>query len=54
MDAFGQMIGGPISGVVGTFRPIRAALTTSAVMLLPTLPLYQRLIVPQRTFDVGD
>lgn len=43
MDAFGQMIGGPISGAVGTIGSIRAALTTSALMLLPALPLYQRL-----------
>ena len=43
MDAFGQMIGGPISGAVGTIRSISAALTTSALMLLPALPLYQRL-----------
>lgn len=43
MDAFGQMIGGPIAGAVGTIRSIRAALTTSALMLLPALPLYQRL-----------
>jgi DHA3 family tetracycline resistance protein-like MFS transporter len=43
MDALGQMIGGPISGVVGTLLSLRAALTTSALMLLPALPLYQRL-----------
>jgi DHA3 family tetracycline resistance protein-like MFS transporter len=43
MDALGQMIGGPISGAVGTLLSIRAALTTSALMLLPALPLYQRL-----------
>jgi DHA3 family tetracycline resistance protein-like MFS transporter len=43
MDAFGQVIGGPIAGTIGTLRSIRAALTTSAFMLLPALPLYQRL-----------
>jgi DHA3 family tetracycline resistance protein-like MFS transporter len=51
MDAFGQMIGGPISGIVGTLRSIRVALATSAIMLLPALPLYQRLIDPPRTSD---
>jgi DHA3 family tetracycline resistance protein-like MFS transporter len=54
MDAFGQMIGGPISGIVGTLRSIRAALTTSAIMLLPALPLYQRLVIPPRTPDEGN
>lgn len=46
MDALGQVIGGPISGAVGTLRSIRAALTTSAFMLLPALPLFQRLKHP--------
>ncbi len=44
MDAFGQVIGGPITGVVGTLRSIRAALTTSALLLVPAIPLYQRLL----------
>lgn len=54
MDAFGQMIGGPISGIIGTIRSIRAALTSSALMLLPALPLYQRLIVPERSPEIED
>ena len=44
MDAFGQVIGGPISGAEGTLRSIRAALTTSALLLVPAIPLYQRLM----------
>jgi DHA3 family tetracycline resistance protein-like MFS transporter len=43
MDALGQVIGGPIAGAVGTLLSLRAALSTSALMLLPSLPLYQRL-----------
>ena len=43
MDALGQMAGGPIVGAIGTLRSIRAALTASSLMLLPAIPLYQRL-----------
>ena len=43
MDALGQMIGGPIVGAVGSLQSIRAALTTSAFLLLPALPLFGRL-----------
>ncbi len=43
MDAFGQVIGGPIAGAIGALRSIQAALTASALMLLPALPLYQGL-----------
>jgi DHA3 family tetracycline resistance protein-like MFS transporter len=46
MDAFGQVAGGPIVGLVGTLRSIRVALTTSALMLLPALPFFQRLKGP--------
>ncbi len=47
MDALGQVAGGPIVGFVGTLQSIRAALTTSALMLLPALPLYQRIKQPK-------
>jgi len=46
MDALGQMIGGPIVGAVGTLRSIRAALTTSGLMLLPALVFYERMKGP--------
>jgi DHA3 family tetracycline resistance protein-like MFS transporter len=49
MDALGQMIGGPIVGVVGTLRSIRAALTTSALMLFPALPLFQKMRGPDES-----
>jgi DHA3 family tetracycline resistance protein-like MFS transporter len=46
MDALGQMIGGPIVGAVGTLRSIRAALSTSGLMLLPALVFYERMKEP--------
>ncbi len=47
LDALGQMVGGPIVGVVGSLRSIRAALTTSAILILPVVPLYGRTIKKQ-------
>ncbi len=44
LDAFGQMIGGPIVGALGNLRSIRAALTASAMLILPVVPLYGRTI----------
>jgi DHA3 family tetracycline resistance protein-like MFS transporter len=44
VDAFGQIIGGPIVGVLGRLRSIRVALTTSSLILLPVIPLFERLI----------
>ena len=41
-DAFGQIAGGPVVGAIGLARSIRAALTTSALVLLPALGLYAR------------
>ena len=47
LDALGQMMGGPIVGIVGNLRTIRAALTTSALLILPVVPLYGRTIDQQ-------
>lgn len=41
-DAIGQVAGGPAVGWIGTAVSIRAALITSAVLLLPKLPLVAR------------
>jgi DHA3 family tetracycline resistance protein-like MFS transporter len=41
-DAIGQVAGGPLIGWIGTAISIRAALVTSAVLLLPALPLMAR------------
>jgi DHA3 family tetracycline resistance protein-like MFS transporter len=43
IDAFGQIGGGPVVGVIGQQFGIRAALIASAVILSPILPLYARL-----------
>ena len=40
LDALGQMVGGPVVGVIGNLRSIRAALTASALLILPVVPLY--------------
>lgn len=40
MDAFGQMGGGPILGVIATLRTIPYALIVSVVFLIPALGLY--------------
>jgi len=39
-DALGQFIGGPIVGVIGTLRSLRAAMVAAGIMLSPTLALY--------------
>ncbi len=43
IDALGELSGGPILGGIGRLRSMRAALVTSAMVLLPTVPLYQRI-----------
>lgn len=43
-NAFGQTVGGPAVGAVGTFFSIRAALVTSALLLSPILVLYRRVL----------
>lgn len=39
-DALGQFIGGPILGVIGTVRSLRAAMIAAGIMLSPALGLY--------------
>jgi len=41
-DAFGQIAGGPIVGAVALFSTVRAALTLSALLLTPILPILRR------------
>jgi DHA3 family tetracycline resistance protein-like MFS transporter len=43
IDALGELSGGPILGAIGSLRSLRAALLTSAMVLAPTVPLYQRI-----------
>jgi DHA3 family tetracycline resistance protein-like MFS transporter len=42
VDAFGQIAGGPLIGVIGTVVSLRAALVAAGVILLPALPLFAR------------
>jgi DHA3 family tetracycline resistance protein-like MFS transporter len=42
VDAVGQMAGGPVVGMIGNLRSIRAALTGSALLLAPTVPVFGR------------
>ncbi|MFN8594668.1 MAG: MFS transporter [Anaerolineae bacterium] len=44
VDAFGQIVGGPIVGGIGNTFGLRAALTSSAVILTSALPLLTRVI----------
>jgi DHA3 family tetracycline resistance protein-like MFS transporter len=42
VDALGQLIGGPLVGVVATAASLRAGMVASAALLLPSLPLLVR------------
>ena len=43
-DALGQIAGGPVVGAVGLLSSLRLALSLSALMLLPILPVFRRSI----------
>ncbi len=45
VDALGQFAGGPVVGVIGTLRSIRAALVTTSLLLVPVVPLLGRTLV---------
>jgi DHA3 family tetracycline resistance protein-like MFS transporter len=53
VDAVGQMAGGPVVGLIGNLRSIRAALTGSALLLMPTVPLFGRTAKQQTNEDNG-
>lgn len=50
MDAIGQVAGGPVVGVIGTLRSLRAALVTTGAFLFPAALLYSRAL---RTGEIG-
>jgi DHA3 family tetracycline resistance protein-like MFS transporter len=59
LDALGQIAGGPVIGVIGNLRSIRAALLAASVMLTPALLLYARatrlkIVPPGETNDTSD
>ena len=41
-DALGQIAGGPVVGAVGLFSSVRVAISISALLLLPILPVFRR------------
>ena len=41
-DALGQIAGGPVVGAVGLLSSVRAAITLSALMLLPIIPVFRQ------------
>lgn len=44
VDAFGQMVGGPLIGAIGVLRSLRAAIFSASLILFPTVPLYSRIL----------
>lgn len=42
VDALGEILAGPVVGVIGLARSIQAALVTSALLLFPVVPLFGR------------
>ncbi len=49
VDAIGQVLGGPVVGLIGVVRSLRAALATTALILSPVVPLYGRIGRQART-----
>lgn len=47
LDAFGQIAGGPLWGVIGNTYSPRVAITTASMMLVPVLWLYGRVLRQQ-------
>ena len=39
-DAMGQIVGGPVVGAVGLLSSVRAAISLSALLLLPIIPVF--------------
>ena len=59
LDALGQIAGGPVIGVIGNLRSIRAALLATSITLTPALLLFARatrlkVVPPGDTGDTGD
>jgi hypothetical protein len=43
-DSLGQVLGGPVVGLIANVGSIKAALVIAGVMLVPVLPLYRKAI----------
>jgi len=48
-NAFGQIVGGPGVGLIGTVASLRAALVTAGALLSPTVLVYARMLRGQST-----
>ena len=46
-DAFGQIAGGPVVGAIGLLTSVRLAISISALLLLPILPVLRRSLRPE-------
>lgn len=42
-DAIGQVVGGPLIGLLGTWTTLRTALRVGTLLLLPAIGLYAQL-----------
>lgn len=52
-DAFGQIAGGPVVGAVGLLSSVRLAISLSALLLLPILPVFGRTLNARRSGDAA-
>jgi DHA3 family tetracycline resistance protein-like MFS transporter len=52
-DALGQMIGGPIVGLVATVFSLRAVMVLAGLMIAPALWLYRRSLRHAPAVDLG-
>ncbi len=54
MDALGQVAAGPVVGVIGLLRSLRAALVLTGVLLTPAVVLYARVLRKQSPLATGE
>lgn len=54
MNAFGQVAGGPVIGLIGRAVSLRAALLAASLVLTPVLFLYARTLGKHQPKDVGE
>ena len=53
LDAMGQIVGGPVVGVIGTLATIRAALLAAGALLTPVLLLFVRALRLEKEKNTG-
>ncbi len=53
LDAMGQIVGGPVVGVIGTLASLRAALLAAGALLTPVLLLFTRALRLEKERDTG-